>query len=209
VEGWNAGFVASGNSGAPPLPPAAQPAPDLPSDTIESMTKAGVSAAPTVDTKGCLKAATSREGFVLDAAAATALSFPGGSVNEAKLSTYSVWTTASYLTKNFSVLGLARLIRDNLDVPGQHTTGLDLGVRPILAVDRFGVSLEGVYRVPLTSATSKHQYRVDLTADVELYDGQWFSITGGHDFADGSDWSKFFAIANFKGAFGTGPTVSP
>jgi hypothetical protein len=63
-------------------------------------------------------------------------------------------------------------------------------------------------RIPLDSATSKHEYRVDLTADVELYDGQWFSVTGGHDFVDGSDWSKFFAIANFKGTFGTGPTVS-
>jgi len=209
VEGWNAGFVASGSTGAPPPPPAAEPAPSLPSDTIDSMTKAAVSAAPTVDAKGCLKAATSREGFVLDAAAATALSFPAGSVNEGKLSTYSVWTTASYLTRNFSALALARLIRDNLDVPHQHSTGLDLGARPIVAVDRFGISVEGVYRVPLTSATSKHQYRVDLAADVELYDGQWFSITGGHDFADGSDWSKFFAIANFKGAFGAGPSVNP
>ena len=93
-------------------------------------------------------------------------------------------------------------------LPGQHTTSLDVGARGIVAVTRFGFSAEGVYRIPLDSNTSKDEYRVDVAADVELFDGYWFSVTGGHDFIDGSDWSKFFAIANFKGSFGSKPTVS-
>jgi hypothetical protein len=207
--GWAAGFAASGSANALPSTPAPPAAPELPKDNLDEWTTAAVAAAPSVDSKGCLKAATSHMGFVLDAAAAVALSFPSGAANEGRLSTYSAWLTGSYLTTNFSALGLVRFVRDKLDVADQRTTGLDVGLRPIVALSRFGISAEGVYRVPLDSETSKSQYRVDLTTDVELVDGQWFSVTGGHDFVDGSDWSKFFAIANFKGTFGAGPTVTP
>jgi hypothetical protein len=208
-QGWTAGWQSVSNSPAPVVPSSSPAAPPLPTDTLSGWTTAAASKAPTVDGKACLKAATARLGFVWDAAGALALSFSSGQVDQGRVATYSLWTTASWLTNNFSGLVLMRFMQDNLDKSDQHTTSLDLGARAIVAVTKFGISVEGVYRVPLTSNTAKDQYRIDLAGDVELHDGLWFSVTGGHDFIDGSDWSKFFALANFKGNFGSGPNVTP
>jgi hypothetical protein len=205
--GWASGSASVGGQGAPLPVASAPPAPALPPDTIATMTQAAVAAAPAVDTKTCIKVATSREGFVLDAAVAAATDFPSAKVDKGRVSTYSGWLTAAYLSTNLSGLGLLRFMKDNLSTAGQHTTSLDLGARAIVAVSKFGLSGESVYRAPLDANTSKKQYRVDIAADVELSEGYWFSLAGGHDFIDGSDWSKFFALANFKSTFGAAPTV--
>jgi hypothetical protein len=204
-KGWTDGTGSPASR--PPTLPSAPPAPALPSDTMQTMTQSSATTAPSGVTQGCAKAASSREGLVIDAALAAAFAFPNGNVDDGKLSTYALWTTVSFLSTYLSALGLVKFMQDNLDISGQHTLSLDVGGRGILALSRFGLSAEGVYRIPLDSNTSKDQYRVDLGADVELVTGYWFSVAGGHDFIDGSDWSQFFAMANFKGTFGSSPTI--
>lgn len=146
------------------------------------------------ETKSCVNNLSARRGFVLDLSAGSALTFPGGRVDDGELTTAGVWITPAYLSGSFSGVGVLRARWNALETD-TTATSIDVGLRAVYSRDRIAASFEGVWRHVEQGDESDNLYRVAAIFDILLTGDLWLSATFGKDFR-GDEPNSFVALAN-------------
>ena len=79
---------------------------------------------------------------------------------------------------------------------------LDAGARLVYKRRSFAVSGEGLFRGRLSGPDQDNHYKVDLTAEYEIRDQVWLTITFGKEFA-----GTLISLANLSWGFGN-PSIT-
>lgn len=142
----------------------------------------------------CMKVINARgDGVSLDVAGAAAFAFPDSVLRSGELSRALGWASLAYSANTVSFVGLGRVLHDRSESTDAKT-GYDLGLRLVFAVDRWGLSVEGVRR-RLGDDPSEQRYTGGF--DYRLTDGTWLNMTFGKDYGAGND-GGVIALANLQ-----------
>ena len=178
---------------------------------------------PGPEVLGCLDVIHHRTGLMVDAAFAEILSFPGNDIRNLDSNGSRdelLWLTGGYTVSwgatrkavkpayDLSVLGLLKYDWKhvaNADAPNR----VQGGARIVLAVERWGVSVEGLLSRTTLAGAGTNAYRVSATIDYHLKTGFWVTLTGGADLdADGAPTVPI-ALASFQANFGRDRLLAP
>jgi hypothetical protein len=178
---------------------------------------------PSADVLACLDVMHHREGLMLDIAAAEVLNFPADDIKRLSAAgghSTLLWATGGYTLTwgttrpgggyayDLSFLGLAKITWDHVArVP--DTRGMQLGARAVLAVQKFGFSVEGLRTAADGVGAPPTTYRVAAGVDYHLKSGIWLTITGGAELDDKGKPTEPLALANFQANFGHERLITP
>jgi hypothetical protein len=145
---------------------------------------------------------TRKRGFAVDAAFATAFTFPEQQLEKGELSALATWLTFGALGDTVSFAPMVRFRSDMLEMDNARSV-LDLGGQGVLAVQRFAFSAELVYRLVVdkpapTMGDDGGHYLADIGVDAALTEDIWFNITVGKDFSDLVDEDRLFARTSLR-----------
>jgi hypothetical protein len=140
---------------------------------------------------------TRRLGFKWDVAGGVAMDFPGSVFENGRFG-WGAWTTLGVDRPNWSVIGVARLLKGAGDSTGSTA---DFGARVVIPpASKLSISAEGVYRRLLQSKTS--QWRAALTLSFPLLANKTVSLTVGRDFG-GKQTGDLILLLNLLLGFGS------
>jgi hypothetical protein len=150
----------------------------------------------------CAGLLSARTGFTLDVAAAAGWRFPDAKATSdtAEFLMAAGWLAAAYTWRNASALALARVARRALK-DGDRQSAADGGMRALYAKDRFGCSLEIIYRHRLAGGGAASTYKVAALVEYRIADESWLSVGLGKQFA-GAEAGALFTLANLTWGFG-------
>lgn len=130
--------------------------------------------------------APTREGFVLEVAAAAAMQAPGAVADSASLARWGAWITAGYQGPTLSFVFVNRFLASSVD---STFDSVDLGMRLIFTSGRYALSAEGSFRSFTENGAPANEYRVAALVDFELQKGLWVNGSFGRDYTAGSPGS--------------------
>jgi hypothetical protein len=178
---------------------------------------------PHADVLTCMDVMHHREGWMLDVAGAEVFNFPNNDVSllwSAGSHSLLLWATGAW-TKSWgptrpggahaydlSILGLAKISWDQIaHVPDTHSA--QLGGRVVLAVERFGFSVEGLGTAADGVGAPPTTYRVAGVFEYHLKSGMWVALTGGANLDDKGKPTTPVGLANFQANFGHERFIAP
>jgi hypothetical protein len=182
------------------------------------------------EVKACLPVVRHRTGPMLDVAAvvtgetptgATSLEKPGSAVG------WTAWTTLAWVFSrgrlsdpkhrtpfDLSVLALGRYQADYVRGPYVDQKALDYGLRFVLALERWGFSVEGLGRYD--KALPKFDFmscscglKAGGMVDYRLHSGMWATLSFGTDFRELDGTTPLRLLANFQANFGLERLITP
>jgi hypothetical protein len=122
--------------------------------------------------------AISREGFMLDVAAAWTWTFTGEDWQTHQFTKGGFWATPAYQGGHWIALGVLRYIRDALNPTDANV--VEAGGRAIYTTDAWMASLEYVSRTVKNHPVDGN-YRVAVVAEHKMSDTVWLTATFGRD----------------------------
>lgn len=143
--------------------------------------------------------ALQRQGFLLELAFGGVWHFANAVADSGRLGRFGMWITPAYQWKNWSVVGVGRLLMDKVG-DSTHTT-FDAGARLIFTQDKYGVSLEAVSRSYTWDNAPEPEWRIAAVVDVEITEDTWLTSTFGKDYrgsASGSLLAKLGISLNLS-----------
>jgi hypothetical protein len=187
----------------------------------------------TDEVQRCFTVMHHRTGFLWDGAVAVIGDVPSADPNHPRNgggASITAWSTGALVASrgrisdprhrtpyDFSVVGVARFHYDDVFGPYLDRKQLDYGARLVLALERWGFSIEGLGRydrdLPLLDLSRLPRchctYRVGGVVDYRLHSGMWATLSGGTDFRDLDGRTPFRLLAHFQANFGLQRMLTP
>jgi len=157
--------------------------------------------------KACVAEGAQQLGFLLSGAAASAVRFPGDSFDAGRMSAFGAWLTPAFYTTSNSLIGVARLAKQDNASKTLGRTVKDLGVRDVAAWGRYALSGEAVSRWVTDTSASERLYRVNVGFDIKVGE-KWLNLSFGKDFA-AKDKKSLLMVANFQWNIGDDRDIKP
>ena len=145
----------------------------------------------------CFDITAATQGLSADVAGAVDVFFAEGKTTAAarELQAGAVWFTLAYSDESFTGAFLGRYYQRRLTPDWQRA--LDAGVRLVYKRRSFAVSAEGLLRGRLSGPDQNSHHKVGLTAEYEIRDQLWLTVTFGKAFA-----GTLISLANLSWGFG-------
>lgn len=116
-----------------------------------------------------------REGLIVELAVAG--SYMNDTVNtKLRKSGYAFWVTPSYVTQDWSFVGVYRFVKDSVNRESQ-----ELGFRVIFSRDRYALSVEYLKGKYKTETSLPDRERFSLLFEYKLSDKIWLNLSAGDD----------------------------
>ncbi|MCB0277753.1 MAG: hypothetical protein KDI06_23255, partial [Calditrichaeota bacterium] len=147
-----------------------------------------------------------RRGFQLELASAIAGIYPKNTVDTGEITRIGAWLTALYPTQNNDWMVTARLLHD----PRVERNAMDVGLRWMLNVQDFGLSLEALSRFDIDD-TERNTERIALSLEYRMFEDNYLSGTFGKDFDDRNllGEGNLIALMGLKFNLGKKPNLTP
>lgn len=123
--------------------------------------------------------AAARNGFFLETAAGFLFEAPDAIIDSTEFKRFGVWITPSYQANNWSIVGVARYLKNENSFAEDN---YDFGIRGIYYDKSFAVSLEYVTRI-FNNSDLKNQNRLVGNIEYNIWDNTWLQATFGKDFS--------------------------
>ncbi len=152
-----------------------------------------------------------RIGWKLDLAGGLSAQFPDRKFDDSAIDRWGFWVSGGYEWSGAALIGIVRVLDTRTGSTAFHEgRELDGGLRLFIdAGEKFGLSVEGLYRTGINNGNSRTDWRGTLSADYMIARNMLLSFTFGKDFADRLD-RDLLALINISFGFGTDrPVISP
>lgn len=124
---------------------------------------------------------STREGLFWELAGAAVWAVPNGVIDKGMLDRLGLWTTLSQQWKEISLIAVGRYISVSTDALSKGS--IDLGARCIYTKDRYGISLEYVWRTQVGAKDSNiPQWRLVGGIDYLIAPDTWAVVSFGKDY---------------------------